>query len=96
MLTSYYVFNELIKDERKKEKWNGSTRDMKKIDVVWNDQWSSRGDMNTNGNEKDGDESKEDNGVNQYGDPASPHVAEVHHSAVARQLEQQPWCQHHK
>jgi len=52
--------------------------------------------MNTNGNEKDGDESKEDNGVNQYGDPASPHVAEVHHSAVARQLEQQPWCQHHK
>lgn len=39
--------------------------------------------MNTNGNEKDGDESKEDNGVDQYGDPASPHVAEVHHSAVA-------------
>lgn len=62
----------------------------KNYNELWNDQWSSGGDMNTNGNEKDGDESKEDNGVDQYGDPASPHVAEVHHSAVARQLEQQP------
>ena len=52
--------------------------------------------MNTNGNEKDSDESKEDNGVDQYGDATRTHVTEVHHSAVARQLEQQPRRQHHK
>lgn len=52
--------------------------------------------MNTNGNEEYGDESEVDDGVDQYGYSARLHVCKFHRSAIAWQLEQQPWRQQHK
>ncbi|CAL5368575.1 unnamed protein product [Camellia sinensis] len=52
--------------------------------------------MDANSDEEDGDEAEEDDGVNQYGHPASLHVIEFHHSTFTGELEQQSRRQHHK
>ncbi|KAK3002300.1 hypothetical protein RJ639_022072 [Escallonia herrerae] len=52
--------------------------------------------MDTNGNEEDGDQSKEDDGVHQDGCTTGLHVAELHHPVPAGQLEEQPQRQHHE
>ncbi|KAK3043228.1 hypothetical protein RJ639_002471 [Escallonia herrerae] len=53
-------------------------------------------DMDTNGNEEDGDQSKEDDGVHQDGCATGLHVAKLHHPVPAGQLEEQPRRQHHE
>lgn len=44
--------------------------------------------MDTNSNEKDGDEAEEDDGMNQDGDSTGLHVPKLHHSAPCWQLKQ--------
>lgn len=46
--------------------------------------------MNTNGNKKDGEESKKDDGVDEDRQTAGLHVRKSHHSATPWQLKQQP------
>lgn len=52
---------------------------------------SSSVDVNANSDEEDGEEAKEDDGVDEDGNPTSMHAPELHHSSPPRQLEQQPW-----
>ena len=54
------------------------------------------GDVDTNGDNEDCDETKEEDAVDQYGDTACLHVCELNHPALPRELEQQPWRQHYK
>lgn len=53
-------------------------------------------DMDSNGNEEDGDEAEVKNGVYKNGDAASLHISKLYRSFVPRQLKQQPWRQQHK
>lgn len=53
-------------------------------------------DVDSNGDEEDGNEAKEDDGVNKNGNPTCLHIMKLHHSFIPRQLKQQPWTQHHK
>lgn len=53
-------------------------------------------DMNTDCNKENGDEAKEDDGVDKDGSTTGLHVRKLHNSAFGRQLEQQPWRQQHK
>lgn len=52
--------------------------------------------MNPDGNEEDGDEAEEDDGVDQYWDATRLHVPEVDYPVVPGQLEQQPRAQQHE
>ncbi|WOK97441.1 hypothetical protein Cni_G06149 [Canna indica] len=53
-------------------------------------------DVDANGDEEDGDETEEDDGVDEYGDAAGLEVAELHHPVPPRQLKQQPRRQQHE
>lgn len=53
-------------------------------------------DVNADGNEKDGDDAKINDGMNQNGEAACMHVSKLHHSTSSRQLKQQPRRQQHK
>ncbi|KAK2661445.1 hypothetical protein Ddye_000019 [Dipteronia dyeriana] len=53
-------------------------------------------DMNTNSDEENGDKPKVNDGVDKYGGATGLHTIKLHHSTLARQLEQQPWRQQHK
>lgn len=53
-------------------------------------------DVNANGDEEDGNETKEDDGVNHNGGDACVHVTELNHSIPTRYLKQQPRRQHHE
>lgn len=53
-------------------------------------------DVDADGNEKDGDDAKINDGMNQNREAACMHVPKLHHSASSRQLKQQPWRQQHK
>lgn len=46
--------------------------------------------MNTYGDEEDGDKSKEDDGVDENGNPTGLHVSKLHDFIPSRQLKQQP------
>ena len=52
--------------------------------------------VDANGNEEDGDETKEDDSVNQDSDAARLHGGKLDHPSPPRNLTQQPWCQQHK
>lgn len=53
-------------------------------------------DVNTNSNEENGDEAKVNDGMDQDGNPTGLHVVKLDHSAIPRQLKQQPRRQQHK
>lgn len=44
--------------------------------------------VDLNGDDQNGDNSKEENGMNQYGDAASGHVTALQHSPPRRQLKE--------
>lgn len=48
-------------------------------------------DMHTNGNKKDGNESKKEDGMDQNRHTTGLHVPKLHHFVSSRQLKQQPW-----
>ncbi|OWM76220.1 hypothetical protein CDL15_Pgr009866 [Punica granatum] len=52
--------------------------------------------MDTKGDEEDGGEAEEDDGVDEDGRTAGLHVAELHHPPLPRQLKQQPRAQQHE
>lgn len=52
--------------------------------------------MNAYGDEEDGDETKEDNGVDKYRQSTGLHVPKLHHPVPPRQLKQQPRTQQHE
>ncbi|KAI4383620.1 hypothetical protein MLD38_009432 [Melastoma candidum] len=53
-------------------------------------------DVNADGHEEDGDEAEEYDGVDEDGEAAGAHAAELHHAMVPRDLEQQPRGQQHE
>lgn len=53
-------------------------------------------DVNADGNEKDGDDTKIYDGMNQNREAACMHVSKLHHSTSSRQLKQKPRRQQHK
>lgn len=55
-----------------------------------------RMDVNADSNEKDGDDAKIYDGMNQNREPTCMHVSKLHHSTSSRQLKQQPRRQQHK
>lgn len=52
--------------------------------------------MNTNGDKENGNETKEDNGMNQNGQPTRLHIPKFNHSRSPRQLKQEPRTQQHE
>ena len=48
-------------------------------------------DMNINDYEEDSEDTKEDNGVDEYGSATCLHVPKLHHSTFGWNLKQKPW-----
>lgn len=63
---------------------------------IYPGRWLAGGEVDTNGDDEDGDEAEEDDGVDEDGDAAGLHVGELHRPLVARQLKQQPRRQQHE
>ena len=53
--------------------------------------WLSSVDVNTYGDEEDGDKSKEDYGMDKNRNPTRLHVSKLHDFVPPWQLKQQPW-----
>ena len=49
--------------------------------------------MNSNCNGQNGENTEENNGMNQNRNPTCAHVSELHHPCSCRELKQQPWGQ---
>lgn len=58
--------------------------------------WSTSSNVNANGDEKNGDETKVDDGVDENRDGAGLHVDELSHSVFPRQLKQNSWAQNNE
>lgn len=52
--------------------------------------------MNANGDEEDGDETEEDNGMDKNGGPTCLHIPELDDFALRRKLKQQPRTQQYE